>query len=123
MNDIGNLCGGNVLSFADDTTLYILHSNLSVLFANANTHINALFKWFYVYANNSQTDFHSKQTKQNILFLRPKYSRIDISQYSMHIGNTAISKIGIRLITQKRRQLFIECIWMKTCHGNNISMN
>ena len=86
------MCGGNVLSFADDTTLYILHSNLSVLFANANTHINALFEWFY--ENNSQTDFHSKQTKLNILFLRPRYSRIDISQYSMPIGNTTISSIG-----------------------------
>ncbi len=46
VNDIGNSCKGNVLSFADDTTLYSSHSNIEQLFANANKHINDLYQWF-----------------------------------------------------------------------------
>ena len=36
VNDIGNSCQCNILSFADDTTLYASHSNINELFSIAN---------------------------------------------------------------------------------------
>ena len=46
VNDICNSCQGNILSFADDTTLYTSHSNLDELYANANEQTNDLYQWF-----------------------------------------------------------------------------
>ena len=46
VNDIGNSCQGNILSFADDTTLCTSHSNLDELYANANEQTNDVYQWF-----------------------------------------------------------------------------
>ena len=46
VNDISKSCRGNILSFADDTTLYMSNSNLNELFLEANSTINELFQWF-----------------------------------------------------------------------------
>ena len=88
VNDIGNSCAGNVLSFADDTTLYTSHSKLSMLFANANTHINELYDWFCAH----RLSLNANKTKYSVI--RPKHSRHDISHYSVHIGNTTLTRIG-----------------------------
>ena len=40
------------------------------------------------------TDFHSMQTKRKYIVIRPKHNRHDISHYSVHIGNTTLSRIG-----------------------------
>jgi retron-type reverse transcriptase len=44
VNDIGNSCTGNILSFADYTTLYTSNSNLNKLFENANEQVNDLYQ-------------------------------------------------------------------------------
>ena len=48
VNGIGNSCYANILSFADDTTLYMYMSgsNLDQLYADANTQINSLLVLF-----------------------------------------------------------------------------
>ena len=46
VNYIGNSCDGNILSFADDTTLFLSHSNIGKLYELANKQINDLFEWF-----------------------------------------------------------------------------
>ena len=46
VNDIGKSCQCNILSFADDTTLYVSHSNINTLFSIANEQLNNLFAWF-----------------------------------------------------------------------------
>ena len=46
VNDIANTCVGNILSFADDTTLFMSDSNIETLYANANKQVNALYDWF-----------------------------------------------------------------------------
>ena len=43
MNDIGNSSKYNILSFADDTTLYMSHHDLDILNTNANNAINDLY--------------------------------------------------------------------------------
>ena len=67
---------------------YISHANLSALFAKANTHINELFDWFCA----NRLSLNANKTKY--IVIRPKYSRHDISQYSVQIGNTTLSQIG-----------------------------
>ena len=51
VNDIPNSRNGNILSFADDTTLCLSISNLQALFLEANETVNTLFHWF------AQTDY------------------------------------------------------------------
>ena len=43
VNDINNSCDGAILSFADDTTLFTSHSDLSELQRNANHYIEGLY--------------------------------------------------------------------------------
>jgi len=46
VNDICFSCNGTILSFADDTTIYVSDSNVDFLFNNANILIISLFIWF-----------------------------------------------------------------------------
>ena len=46
VNDIQYASKGNILSFADDTTLYMSDSNISSLFTAANRELEHLFNWF-----------------------------------------------------------------------------
>ena len=46
VNDIGNSFTENMLSFADDTTLYTLNSNRNELYENANVQVNYLYQRF-----------------------------------------------------------------------------
>ena len=69
VNDIGNLSKYNILSFADDTTLYMSHHYLYVLNTNADNAINDLYEWFCankVALNANKTKYiviHPKTTK------------------------------------------------------------
>ena len=46
VNDIGKCTEGNVLSFADDTSLVLSHQNPQTLYHNANLEINQIYNWF-----------------------------------------------------------------------------
>ena len=48
VNDISKSCRGNILSFADDTTLYMSNSNLNELFLEANSTIVAFEGLLYI---------------------------------------------------------------------------
>ena len=45
-NDISHSTTENILSFADDTTVFLWDSNLSCLFNRANTSLDDIFNWF-----------------------------------------------------------------------------
>ena len=47
INDIQNCTSLDLLSFADDTTVYSSHSNITQLFNNMNKELNELTDWFY----------------------------------------------------------------------------
>jgi len=88
VNDIGNSCMGNILSFADDTTLFMSHSNLKELHANANILTNDLYQWFC----SNRLSLNASKTKY--IVLRPKHMREDLSRYSIQIDNTKLVRIG-----------------------------
>ena len=46
VNDINQSCNGNILSFADDTTMLLSHSYIKTLHEEANHQINHLYEWF-----------------------------------------------------------------------------
>ena len=46
VNDICKSCKCYILSFADDTTIYLSNSDLKVLYAEANIVVNDLYNWF-----------------------------------------------------------------------------
>ena len=46
VNDISQSTQANILSFADDTSLYFSHSDIYTLFEKANVEINNLYDWF-----------------------------------------------------------------------------
>ena len=62
VNDIPKATTGNLLSFADDTSLYLSHSDVDILFQNANTEMNNLYEWFCA----NRLSLNAKQ-KRNLL--------------------------------------------------------
>jgi len=46
INDISESTPESTLAFADDTSIYMSHSDIPVLFMNAKMSINTVFYWF-----------------------------------------------------------------------------
>ncbi len=88
VNDIGNSCDGNILSYADDTTLYTSHTDVRQLYDNANAQINELYRWFCA----NKLSLNAKKTKY--IMIRPKHKKYDLKQFSMHIDNIPLDRIG-----------------------------
>ena len=87
VNDISKSCRGNILSFADDTTLYMSNSNLNELFLQANSTINELFQWFCA----NRLSLSPTKTKYTII--RPFQQQCNITGLNMSINNTAIQRV------------------------------
>ena len=88
VNDIGNSCDGNILSYADDTTLFLSHSNTDILYRNANEQVGSLFELF----NSNRLSLNAKKT--NYIVLRPWHIKEDLSRFTVEIGNTVLERIG-----------------------------
>ena len=46
VNDIIKSCKYNILSFTDETTIYLSNSDLNVLYTEANIVVNDLYNWY-----------------------------------------------------------------------------
>ena len=88
VNDIHRSCDSNILSFADATTLFMSHSDISVLYRDANKHINDLYYWFC--ANKLTLNAH--KTKYTIL--RSKYKKTSLAKLTLSINGTQLIRIG-----------------------------
>ena len=88
VNDIKNACTANILSFADDTTLYLSDPDLSSLYHKANKEINQLYNWFCA----NRLSLNAKKTKY--IVIKSKYKNCDFEKYSVSIGNTVLTRIG-----------------------------
>ena len=73
VNDIGNSCDGNILSFADDTTLFLSHSNIGKLYELANKQINYLYEWF------CKLSFNVKKTKY--ITIKPENKKCELTKF------------------------------------------
>jgi len=88
VNDIGNSCTENIVSFADDTTLYMSNSDLSTLFYDANAQINNLFQWFCA----NRLSLNAKKTKY--IIIRPHQKRCNLTGLQISIDSTILNRIG-----------------------------
>jgi hypothetical protein len=88
VNDIGNSCEGNILSFADDTTLYMSNSNLNKLFSDVNIQINNLFQWFCA----NKLSLNANKTKY--ILIRPRQKQCNLSALKIYINNSELKRIG-----------------------------
>ena len=88
VNDIENSCVGNILSFADDTTLFMSDSNIETLYANANKQVIALYDWFCA----NRLALNASKTKY--IVVRPKYMKNDLNGFSIKIRNSSLERIG-----------------------------
>ena len=88
VNDISKSCKCNILSFADDTTIYLSNSDLNVLYTEANIVVNDLYNWFC--ANKLSLDAN----KTKYLIIRPPHRPCNLENYHICINNTRLSRVG-----------------------------
>jgi len=88
VNDIYNSCNGNILSFADDTTVYVSESDPVKLYSTANIQINKLFDWFC----SNKLSLNASKTKY--IVIRPKHVRYNLQDHDIFIKTTKLKRIG-----------------------------
>ena len=84
INDIYHSTTENILSFADDTTVFLSNSNPSRLFSRANTSMDAFLTGFV------QINF--KCTKTQYMALQPPTKTFDLSTYNLIIDNVILTQ-------------------------------
>ena len=88
INDICFSSNASLLSFADDTTMYLSSNSVKELFENANSSISSLYKWFCA----NQLYLNSKKTKY--MLITPPQKRIDSKDLSLCIGDQVLERVG-----------------------------
>ena len=88
VNDIATCTHGNILSFADDTALFLSDSNLGNLFTNANVEVNKLFNWFC--ANRLSLN----PTKTKALVISNSNNPVNSVDQQLYINGTPLTQIG-----------------------------
>jgi hypothetical protein len=91
VNDIPCSTHSNILSFADDTSLYLRNSNLTELFREANVSMNSLYEWFCA----NQLSLNATKTKY--IIIRAQHSHCDFTGLNIEINNTRLQRIGSQL--------------------------
>ena len=86
INDIQNCTSLNLLSFADDTTVYSSHSNITQLFNNMNKELNELTDWFYA----NKLSLNVNKTKYTIF--TPNRNISDLHNETIKLNDTPISR-------------------------------
>ena len=73
INDISNSRNGNILSFADDTTVFMSDDDPIQLFSRANACINDLFDWFCA----NKLSLNTRKT--NYMLIQPPNKKYNFS--------------------------------------------
>ena len=87
VNDIENSCDSNILSFADDTTIYSSHSDINSLL-KWEMYINNLYTWFCT----NKLSLNAGKTKY--IIIKPRQRHCDISGRNISINNVSLTRIG-----------------------------
>ena len=88
INDLSYAMDLSVLSFADDTTLYLSHSNVKTLFQSANNELKKLYKWLCANKLAINTD------KTKYLIISSKYHRYNKANLNLAINGKVIHQVG-----------------------------
>ena len=86
INDISNSTTENILSFADDTTVFLSDSDPASLFNRANKSLDAIFNWFC--ANKLSLN----ASKTQYMVIQPTNKTSDLSLRSLTINGVKLSR-------------------------------
>jgi hypothetical protein len=82
VNDISKFTNGHIISFVDDTSLYVSDSDLEELFNQANSKFAELFDWFCA----KLLSLNPTETKYTVF--RPRSKKCDFSGKDVAINGT-----------------------------------
>lgn len=88
VNDIYRSTNKTILSYADDTTLFLTGTDLSDLFRSANTALSNVFGWFC--ANKLKLN----ETKTKYIIFHSKYKKLDTANENLFVGNVCLDRVG-----------------------------
>ena len=88
VNDIPNSTSGHILSFADDTSLFISDSNITNLYLRANHAMAGLYDWFCV----NRLSLNPNKTKYIVFNPHKRHSNQE--HLDIHIDNVPLKQIG-----------------------------
>ena len=88
INDISRSTGANVISFADDTTIFISDRDPSNLFDRANVCLNDVFNWFCA----NKLSLNAKKTKY--LIIQPPNKPKIPDEYNIYINGELLDRVG-----------------------------
>ena len=88
VNDISKSTQGHILSFADDTSMYINNSNIENLYRRANIAMDDLYDWFCA----NRLSLNPKNTK--FIVIKPFQRHYDCTNLSVFVNNVPLMQIG-----------------------------
>ncbi len=88
VNDISEATDGNLLSFADDTSLLISDHDIESLFNKTNIEINKLYSWFCA----NKLSLNANKTK--FIILKSPHQKYESENLSISIDGTKLCQIG-----------------------------
>ena len=88
VNDISASTDYILLSFADDTSLYLSDSNIDTLFQTANVEINNLYDWFCA----NRLSLNANKTK--FIVIRPPNLKCEFAKLNIKINGVCLQQIG-----------------------------
>ena len=88
INDISYSTNEHILSFADDTTVFLSDNEPTRLFNGANESMNAIFNWFC--ANRLSLN----ASKTHYMVINPPHRNLDLSAHSLKIDNVILNKVN-----------------------------
>ena len=86
VNDIAKSTDGYILSFADDTSMYLSDPNIKNVYSQANIAMNDLFQWFCA----NRLSLNPNKTK----YIRPSHKYLDLTGLEICIDNVPLKQIG-----------------------------
>ena len=88
VNDIKHATSGNILSFADDISLFLSDSDATNLFRRSNIEVNNLLNWFCA------NKLCLNPTKTIYIVIKPNNQICHYDNLSIMINGTKLSQIG-----------------------------
>lgn len=88
INDISRSTQANIISFADDTTIFVSDSDTTRLFNRTNVYLNDVFDWFCA----NKLSLNAKKTKY--IIIQPPNKPRNFDTYHLHIQGNILTQVG-----------------------------
>ena len=104
VNDIHKSYNSNILSFADDTTLFLSKkTDIGSLYEEAKKEIDSLYMWFFA----NKLSLNAKKTKY--IILRPHSKKCSVENRKLIIDGISLERIGNDCVSNSTTK-FVICL-------------